>query len=530
MSSSAQKKETCQGKAANLNPNLGVSCEIGPVSNRKRLQEAYGLRQEAALFQRDLPLPNHPCNGDENLYPNKIGNYSKVLPHNELGEVVLTAYNAMIGALSTGDPEEFEFIPLGSVTKLKDPQAAYAFEMAGPDSHHLSIAPAPSLNSAEIAGEMAENYWQALTRDVPFAEYATNPLTIAAAADLSNFSIFLGPKKDGAVTPATLFRGDTPGDLVGPYLSQFLWQDIPFGARTVTQQYHVPVAGVDYLTSYDEWLKIQNGLAPTTQNIFDPVPRYIRDGRDICEWVHKDFSCQGPLDTCLILLGYGQEALSPSNPYLRSLTQYSFVTFGPPHILDFVARTARAALEAAWFQKWLVHRRLRPEEFGGLVQNQLTGAARYPINQELLNSQAVSEVFNKYGSYLLPQAFPEGSPAHPAYPSGHATYTGAGVTMLKAFFKESFLIPNPIVASADGLSLLPYSGPPLTVGGELNKLAANVALGRDFAGIHWRSDGIEGMKLGEAVAIGILQDYRNTYNEKFSGFSITKFDGTTVII
>ncbi len=64
----------------------------------------------------------------------------------------------------------------------------------------------------------------------------------------------------------------------------------------------------------------------------------------------------------------------------------------------------------------------------------------------------------------------------------------------------------------------------------MNKLAANVALGRDFAGIHWRSDGIEGMKLGEAVAIGILQDYRNTYNENFSGFSLTKFDGTTVII
>ena len=100
----------------------------------------------------------------------------------------------------------------------------------------------------------------------------------------------------------------------------------------------------------------------------------------------------------------------------------------------------------------------------------------------------------------------------------------------KHFFNESFVIPSPVVASPDGLSLTAYSGPPLTVGGELNKLAANIAIGRDTAGTHWRTDGIEGMNLGEAVAIGILQDYSTTYNEVFSGFSLTKFDGTTITI
>jgi hypothetical protein len=38
------------------------------------------------------------------------------------------------------------------------------------------------------------------------------------------------------------------------------------------------------------------------------------------------------------------------------------------------------------------------------------------------------------------------------------------------------------------------------------------------------------MKLGEAVAIGLLQDYRNAFSENFSGFSFTKFDGTRVTI
>jgi hypothetical protein len=193
-----------------------------------------------------------------------------------------------------------------------------------------------------------------------------------------------------------------------------------------------------------------------------------------------------------------------------------------------VAKAARAALEAGWFQKFLVHRRLRPEEFGGCVHNHLTGAANYPINAELLHSQVINQVHSKFGTYLLPQAYPEGCPTHPSYPAGHACMVGAGVTMLKAFFNESFVIPNPVIVSSNGLSLLPYSGPSLTIGGELNKLAANIALGRDAAGVHWRSDGIEGLKLGEAVAIGILQDYSNTYNENFCGFTLTKFDGNVI--
>ncbi len=114
-------------------------------------------------------------------------------------------------------------------------------------------------------------------------------------------------------------------------------------------------------------------------------------------------------------------------------------------------------------------------------------------------------------------------------PAGHAAIAGACATMLKAFFNGSFAVQNPVQAADDGLSLSAYSGQ-LTVGNELNKLAANISLGRDIAGVHWRSDGIEGIRLGEKVAIQILKDYRETYNESFGGFSFTKFDGTSVNI
>ncbi|MED4295983.1 vanadium-dependent haloperoxidase [Priestia megaterium] len=507
------------------------SCEIGPLPSILRLLKAFRIRFEAALSQAKVPIQDHPCNGDESLYPLKISNYSKALPHNQLGEVNLNAYKALIHALETGNPDDFEDIPLGKVVKLTNPQAAYAFELVGPDSHHLSIAVPPSFSSAWEASEMAELYWRALTRDVSFTEFDTNPLTLQQAApELSGFSDFRGPKVNGVVTTGTLFRGDTPGDLIGPFISQFLWRDIPFGATTIVQKYRTTEAGDDHMTTYEEWLNIQNGSSPTTSNIFDPTPRYIRNGRDLGEWVHRDFPYQGTLGACLILLSFGQTALDSANPYLNSATQVGFSTFGAPHILDMVARSAFAALEATWFQKFLIHRRLRPEEFGGRVHNTKVGAVNYPINSELLNSQVISKVFDKYGTYLLPIAYAEGCPTHPAYPGGHASVVGAGVTMLKAFFDESFVIPNPIVASSDGLSLLPYSGAPLTIGGELNKLASNVTHGRDTAGLHWRSDGVEGLKLGEAVAIGILRDYKATFNENFNGFSLTKFDGTTITI
>ncbi len=78
---------------------------------------------------------------------------------------------------------------------------------------------------------------------------------------------------------------------------------------------------------------------------------------------------------------------------------------------------------------------------------------------------------------------------------------------------------------------MPYAGASeLTVGGELNKTASNVALGRNIAGVHWRSDGTESLKLGEEVAIRLLRDQRGTYNESFGGFTLTKFDGSTITV
>lgn len=501
--------------------------ELGPLNDSQRINLAEKIRKDAAKLARHRPPVTHLANEEEELYPNKIANYSKGLPHNNLGEVDMRAYNALITALLTGKPEDFEAIPLGGGRTLTNPQAGLAFDLEGPDSHHLSIRPAPAIAGMEAASEVAELYWMALVRDVPFMDYDSDPAIAAAAADLSAFSDFRGPKSGGNVTPDTIFRGNTEGDLVGPYISQFLWLDIPMGALHMPQKMQTVIPGVDYLTDYNDWLNSQNGAA-SGPSAHDPTPCYIRNLRDMAEWVHVDALYQAYHQACLILLGMGAR-LGPGNPYAHSLTQVGFGTFGGPHILSLVTEVAARALKAAWFQKWFVHRRLRPEAFAGLVHHTRYGTVIYPVNGEILNSAALDRIFSAYGTYLLPEASPEGSPTHPSYGAGHATVAGACVTILKAWFEESFVIPNPVVPDASGTSLLPYRGQDLTVGNELNKLAANVAVGRNAAGIHYRSDYTESIKLGEEVAIGILQEQKATYNEGGS-FTLTRFDGTMITI
>ena len=133
---------------------------------------------------------------------------------------------------------------------------------------------------------------------------------------------------------------------------------------------------------------------------------------------------------------------------------------------------------------------------------------------------------------MLSQAFPEGSPPHPSYGAGHATVVGAQATILKAFFDETFVLRNTVVPSRDGTRLEPYRGPDrdeLTVGGELNKLAWNVAIGRNFAGVHYRSDAEQSILFGEKVAIEFLEQRKETWPES-GAFNFTKFNGEKIRI
>ena len=517
------------GAIAAALPRDAAADPPGIGAAHRRSAEAFQVRLAAARFEQQLPVPPQTGNGDEARLPNRIGCFSKGLPHNHRGEVLAPAYDSLLSALRTGDPADFERILLGGGTPLVNPQAGLAFDLQGPDSHALALPPAPRFDGAEQAAEMAEEYWMALARDVPFEHYDGHPLVDRAASDLSVFTGFRGPRQGGAVTPATIFRGSTAGNLAGPYVSQFLWRRAPFGAEEVDRRIRTAQPGFDYVTGYPEWLAIQDGRPPALDLLLDTSPRYVRSGRDLAAWVRRDVIFQAYFDAMLVLLGLGL-ALDRGNPYGASRTQRGFGTFGDPHVASLLCAVATSALKAVWFQKWFVHRRLRPEAFAGYVHNHRKGVAAYPIHAAILASPVLDEVAAATGGCLLPLAYPEGSPLHPSYGAGHATVAGACVTILKAFFDESAELPDPVEATPDGLDLLPYQGPRLTVGGELNKLASNIALGRNFAGIHWRSDAGASLVLGEEVALRYLAKERLCVNEPFEGFTVTRFDGTTVAV
>lgn len=513
-----------------------------------RRERAYRVRVAAAERMRKVPLAGIPETSDEERYPNRIGNFSKGLPHDGVGEVNPYAYQALLDALTGGRAAGFEDVPMGGEAKLRNPLAGLAFDLIGPDSHQLGTPLPPSFASAEAAAEMAELYWQALLRDVPFAAYDTDRTVAAAAADLAGLSDFRG-RIGGRVASETLFRTDIPGVTAGPFVSQFLLKDLPTGSRIAPQEIRTALP-VDHLLTVEAWRAIQDGEIPpgVLAPVYDPIPRFVRNGRDLAELVHWDWPGQGVHQASLIAFGAGTVSLAgvfaegsgvplaAGNPYLASRTQDGFGTFGLPHAAYLVSLATNGALKAAWYQKWFVHRRLRPEEFAGRVHFLATGGSEVeaPIHADLLDRSAVlPEIERRFGTRLLPQAFPEGCPIHPAYPSGHATWAGAAATVLKAFFDEEALVANPVVAAEDGLATVPYTGPDaadLTLGGELNKLAWNLAVARLFAGVHWRTDAMAGLRLGEEVALGILADLRSTYAEEFGGFAVTTFDGRRVTV
>lgn len=366
---------------------------------------------------------------------------------------------------------------------------------------------------------------------------------------------------------------------------------IGFGALRLSQRQRTVLSGSDFLTTEKSWRAVQSGLNPSGCDQFDASTlRFIRNMRDLANYVHFDKIYQEYFIAACILLSFvprtgalksaevraggtaptpanltrssrpsvGQSALfllpadpnvlNDQNPYKTSQAQNGFATFGATHILTGLAEVATRAHRAAFFQKWMVHRRIRPEEFGGRLHFHLTGQTKYPsLPAELVGQDkkpptpVLKHVKRVFGSYLLPQVFVEGCPTHPSYPAAHATLAGASVTMLKAFFNEAFKLEEVFVpVPSQGVALMPYQAPkgeaPLTVGGELNKLASNVAFGRSMAGVHWRSDNIGGLLLGEQIAIGLLKEQSLGFPEKRTKngngiyFEFTKFDGTKVQI
>lgn len=536
----------------------------------------------------------------------------------------------------------------------ESPTAGHAYVLEGPDSYAVTMPPAPEVGSAEFAAEIAEVYQMALSRDWPIASFMNRSLvdsvkktdgTDVSAACLSRLQAgndrvadvatritgmnwFLGVatsrdetdpemrgrRRFGATqTAGTLFRGEGEDGWETPFISQFMVMGtghpcdfadrdaarasgiITYGAQSIDQRVAIAVPQKDYMTDWENWLDVQNGLNKRQlvgrvrcEEFIPNTRRTTARLRDLATYVHDDQLYQAYLNAALIMLGEGF-AFDPSIPYhkntcnsVRSDNREPFALFGGPHLLTLLTEVSSRALKAVRLQKFSIHRRLRPEAAGALFHTVYSGyqpdrgldgskkfaasgaspdalarrqlgrtIAQYtfPANETELGLDPVLEdiltdvrLHNaeqngtapddlNAATWLLPMAFPEGSPMHPAYGAGHATVAGACVTLLKAFFamidpkdptKPVFLIEE------DGRALVPDGGTRpvdetidllgvsiergLTLEGELNKLAWNISNARNIAGVHYYTDYIESALLGEAITIGILREQMLAYH------------------
>ena len=365
---------------------------------------------------------------------------------------------------------------------------------------------------------------------------------------------------------------------------------IQYGALQINQR--VPVAvQQDYLTNPTEWLNAQNGadLRDNSTLFADATiapRRFITFPRDLATYVHDDALYEAYLNACLILLSmrtpfdpgfsnlsgqgnYFLNSLDVSanllNPLVDPLEDHpreagGFALYGGPHILTLVTEVATRALKAVRFQKFNTHIRLRPEALAARIEFATAIETAFPqigtpfsqLAAAIAPTVAAIRAFNPTPTALLPMAFQEGSPMHPSYGAGHATVAGACVTILKAFFdtdavfvrrvidgqpRDLFALYEPgdvavqFEPDALGANLLDSTGGEfLTLEGELNKLAANISIGRNMAGVHYYSDYYDSLRMGEEIAIGILEEQALCYPTDPFVLTVPTFDGDVVRI
>lgn len=588
--------------------------EVDPAAHRKFKEICLEIEAGAPLSFEDVP--QGPLATPDQTQFDTDPDLSGLI--NSVAKLVNPLASAATEDLGL-DPKSLEMLPAPSVQSISTTaEMVELYWMAllrdAPLLAFQSDRDAPNPGCADMSDHDAELGYNVLNR-VNEARVAVNRMFDGAVTRDTDTGKLRAPLDmaigaGGAnITLNTLFRSGLHDEEHGPLVSQFFIRPIGYGVQSIDQKEVPYIAKQDFLTTHGDWLLAQNtgkdkygrdypncnnysdqfhrtaNYYPTTDGTpTGPViKRYISTMRDLARFVNRDALHQAYFNAALFLDSIGAP-VDPGNPYRANLyaREGGFGTLGGPDLLTLVSEVASRSLKVVWRQKWLVHRRCRPEVFGGLLQMQHNGyngttrayglptsVSGYPnfanaLNDTLNQVRAHNSVLNGGGpnadTLFLPMAFSAGSPAHPAYGAGHATVAGACVTVLKAWFDEDATIQSVLnkannaanighVAPKDpqsgdlkiiqpgfrktGSSLEDFCDPQeytqtdaakMTIGGELNKLASNVAMGRSMGGVHWRSDNTRSLRLGEKIAIEILRKRTLEYAEKPVSFTFRSFD------
>lgn len=192
-----------------------------------------------------------------------------------------------------------------------------------------------------------------------------------------------------------------------------------------------------------------------------PVP-VIRTGRQLA----RAFECEVPgvylrhVVHALLLQTGGAAPYFVWSPPMQTLVCTA---------LDIALYSAQLA---AWHVKWRggagVEFRPRPFEVDPRVST--------------LFSREVNAQQNGDGAPRVVPAPSPGTPRHPSYPSGHSVTYAAGAELLSYFFPDR--------------------------AAELDQLADNSGMARLWAGVHYRSDHVQGMALGREVGRRVVEQLK----------------------
>lgn len=557
-SNSSQRRRPKQQPSLRSSPDtlsLGTVESVSPCSDDKSMSEHEDVdgKDMGYEYQRIFDMINLRCQlakADGSFEPHLrkicfddkyVGTYSKGLPHDSNGFVDQTEMIKLITALKERDSKKLAQVKLGSKLRLVNPSAAWSQELFGQNNNSYRYSKLPSLSSEKMAAQMVELYCMSLSRDIPFHQYRTSALIADCCKYINTLKYYpqvadeenrtkshvccTDPHK---VTPYNIFRGPMYGDLQGPYISQFLYRDMKMGGFIQKQKYPTILEGYDFMKAWDPALAAQSGNITESRPPHREISRYIITGRDLACYVRADEPYQAFYNTCVILL----DQKVPMNPGISKLlsqnpTEGFFVDLGRADIQTTLAMVGRAALSACWYVKWNTLF-LRPEAYGIEVERVYRDRRnKFGVSPTLLDNAVLQAVRSRNGTALLSQVYEEGAPTHPSTPSGHAAIAGACVTVLKFFFdsKHEIDIYEPDV---EGQKLV-NTGMKTTVGQELDKLASNIGIGRNWAGIHYWMDSISGIKIGEKVAISCLKDLIRRYPVHLE-ISLPRFNEKSVTI
>jgi hypothetical protein len=295
---------------------------------------------------------------DGHLFEERYVCFSKGLVHGLDGLPDREDYSNLCNAIQTRELNTLEGVrasqPLiNAAVPWVDPTAGKKLNKAQVLGRHAE----PWFNSNIMLGDIAELYWASLCRDIPFEAYGENETVGRAKNELEQI--------DAWRFSTPLFRGQLPAAGRGGYLSQFLIKGVPLSAAESLQKLLCPASSSDFLTTFDDWINCQDGARTRVATTYLKEPRHIFNGRMLSEFVRSDFSFQAYLSAGLILQSWGRGVLNPGLAQRYTRNSEAFVNNGWPQILALVAQASEMALQDAWFWKWRVFRRLRPEELAG---------------------------------------------------------------------------------------------------------------------------------------------------------------------